>query len=106
MSDVAQSAETGECDPLEDWEILTEVILGLVSRPAAVRVEQQARPEGMCFIIHVAPEDLGKVIGKSGETVSILRKLFGRIAASRGRKIFIEIHEPARTSGCRRNVAA
>jgi uncharacterized protein len=104
--------ENNDCDPLEDWEILTEVVLALVSRPEAVHIEQRPRADAMCFVVHVASEDLGKVIGKNGETVSVLRKLFGRIAATRGEKVFIEIHEPSRASrpsrptSFRRNAAA
>jgi predicted RNA-binding protein YlqC (UPF0109 family) len=114
MSETAQpTTESGatDCDPMEDWEILTEVLLALVSRPAAVRVEQRTLPDATCFVIHTAPEDLGKVIGKNGETVTLIRKLFGRIAAARGRKVFIEVNEPARLRrarpvGSRRNAAA
>ena len=100
------------CDPLEEWEILSEVVMALVSQPTKTSVTQRVVGTETHLSIRVAPEDLGKIIGKNGETASILRKLFGRIAATRGRKTFIHIEEPARigkttrTSGYRRNVAA
>jgi len=99
-------------EPMEDWEILTEVLLALVSRPDQVRVDERSTPEESHFVIHVAKEDLGRIIGKKGETVAVLRNLFGRIAASRGRKTYIQIEEPARigtparVASYRRNVAA
>lgn len=116
MSDVvvrlASEQNAGDCEPLEDWEILLEVVLALVSKPDQVRVEEKELPDSTYFIIGVAPEDLGKIIGKNGETVSVLRKLFGRIAAGRGRKTFIQILEPGkinkrhRNTSYRRNAAA
>ena len=99
-------------DPLEDWEILTEVLMALVSHPSRVKVSQRTEADSSYFTIRVAEEDLGKVIGKNGETVSVLRKLFGRIAAARGKKTFIQIEEPAkigksaRNPSCGRNAAA
>ncbi len=114
MSDaIARTGSKSEdCEPLEDWEILTEVLMALVSRPEEVRIEERSTEESTYFVIHVAPQDLGKVIGKRGETVSVLRNLFGRIAAGRGRKTYIQIAEPgkisktARTTSCGRNAAA
>lgn len=114
MSDstVRLAAEQDDWDPLPDWEILQEVVLALVSKPDQVRVQEKITRDSTYFVISVAQEDLGKVIGKNGETVSVLRKLFGRIAAGRGRKTFIQISEPAkigkqtRNPGCGRNAAA
>ncbi len=104
--------DANDCGPLEDWEVLTEVLLKLVTKPDQVHVNERCGTDATHLTIHVADEDRGKVIGKNGETVSLLRKLFGRIAASRGRKVFIEVYEPAkinaptRAAGYRRNAAA
>lgn len=84
--------------PMEEWEILTEIVIALVAKPEAVFVEEKHEADSSHFLVHVADEDLGKVIGKHGETVSTIRKLFGRISASRGRKTFIHISEPNRQS--------
>jgi hypothetical protein len=87
---------TEDHSPMEEWEILTEIVIALVGKPEAVFVEEKHEADSSHFLVHVAEEDLGKVIGKQGETVSTIRKLFGRISASRGRKTFIHIAEPNR----------
>lgn len=91
--------ETQEADkePLESWELLTENVMALVSQPSKVSVTQVIDGDLTRFTIHVAPSDIGKVIGKSGETVSILRKLFGRIAASKNEKIAIDVFDPRKS---------
>jgi predicted RNA-binding protein YlqC (UPF0109 family) len=89
-------AEPEAHEPLEDWELLLEVVLALVTQPKQVRVEEQIEGATSHFLVYVAAEDLGKVIGRNGETVTSMRKLFGRIAAGRGRKTFIYIAEPGK----------
>jgi hypothetical protein len=84
---------TNDCSPMDDVEILIEIVIALVTRPEAVFVDEKHDNESSYFLVHVADEDLGKVIGKNGETVSTIRKLLGRISAGRGRKTFIRINE-------------
>jgi len=108
----ADSAPLADSDPLQEWDLLTEIVLALVSQPGKVFVEGQEEENTSHFLIHVAPEDLGKVIGRNGETVSTIRKLIGRVSAARGRKTFIHIAEPGKPfrkpplRQDRRNVAA
>lgn len=77
-------------------ELLREMVKALVDQPGAVRIVQSAA-EGSAsdslLLIHVAPDDRGKVIGKQGATITALRTLFGRIAASLGigSRLFIEV---------------
>lgn len=96
-------------EPLEEWELMTEVLLALVTKPEHVRIEERKEEDASYFSIHVAPEDLGLVIGKNGETISLVRRLFGRIAALRGHKIYVHLQEPNRqhaAGSVRRIVAA
>jgi len=81
-------------DPMEEHELLTEIALALVSRTSEVYVDRNETKDTTHLTIHAAPEDVGKLIGKSGETISVLRKLFGRIAATNGKKTYIHIYEP------------
>jgi predicted RNA-binding protein YlqC (UPF0109 family) len=110
MSEVAVERE--DFIPLEGWEILQEITMALVSKPDQVWVAEQTNELGaVCYTIHVAPEDRGKVIGKNGETVSMLRKLLGRIAASQGKRIHVEVADASRRdtrrhSGTMRRIVA
>lgn len=94
--------------PAEDWEVLTEVVLKLVEQHDQVRIEERIEELTTHFTVHVAPEDVGKVIGREGETITVIRRLFGRIAAVGGRRTFIHVAEPGRDTApaYRRNAAA
>jgi predicted RNA-binding protein YlqC (UPF0109 family) len=101
MNNVTRSAELGsneveDLEPLEDGEALREIVMKLVRHPAAVKIDERNERDTTFFTIHVHLEDLGSVIGKNGETISLIRKLFGRIAAKQGRKANIHLHEPNR----------
>lgn len=77
-------------------DLLREMVKALVDSPADVRVVQSGADGSATdhlLLIHVAPDDRGKVIGKQGATISALRTLFGRIAASLGlgSRLFIEV---------------
>jgi uncharacterized protein len=48
---------------------------GLVDRPDDVRVVKTERDGAVVFELHVAPDDVGKVIGRQGRIVRALRTL-------------------------------
>jgi predicted RNA-binding protein YlqC (UPF0109 family) len=75
-------------------ELLEYLARGLVDEPDAVRVERTEREDGLVVLrLHVAPDDVGKVIGRQGRLVRALRTVV-RAAASRSReRITVEIAE-------------
>lgn len=78
---------TAASDPVLSPEtLLREVVKALVDAPALVRIERSVveSSNDALLLIHVAPDDRGKIIGKQGVTISALRTLFGRVAASQG----------------------
>ena len=59
--------------------------------PDAVRVEEVERDDALVLQLHVAPDDLGKVIGRGGRIARSLRTLV-RAAGARGdRRVQLEI---------------
>ena len=48
---------------------------GLVDKPDDVRVVKTERDGAVVFELHVAPDDVGKVIGRQGRIVRALRTL-------------------------------
>lgn len=107
QTDVEPSNASTDSEPLADCDLLTEIVMALVRKPEEVYVEREQDAQGtLCYIIYVDPTDIGKVIGKSGETISILRKLLGRIAASRHERIAIDVYDPRKTGTPSRRRAA
>jgi predicted RNA-binding protein YlqC (UPF0109 family) len=72
-------------------ELLAWVARGLVDEPDAVRVERVDDGDVVLLRLHVAPGDVGKVIGRQGRVVRALRTIV-RSAGARGeRRAMLEI---------------
>jgi len=71
-------------------EILARV---LTDRPDDVRVVETERKGTTLVELYVAPDDLGKVIGKQGRTAAALRTLAASAAERDGKTITLEIRE-------------
>lgn len=64
-------------------ELVAWIARGLVDHPDAVRVERVDEGGVVVLRLHVAPQDVGKVIGRQGRIVRALRTL---VRASGGRQ--------------------
>ncbi len=75
-------------------EVAEVIARALVDDPDAVRVDE-AEHRGMSVIdLFVAPDDLGRVIGRQGRTASAMRTLVSITAEHHGHKASLEIREP------------
>jgi uncharacterized protein len=73
-------------------EILAHLARELVDHPDQVRVERLEREDGEVVLeLHVAPEDVGKVIGKQGRIARALRTVVKASAVRSGRRVHVEI---------------
>lgn len=54
-------------------EALEHLVRGIVDDPDAVRVNEKNTRRGPLLEVRVSPEDLGRVIGRSGRTARALR---------------------------------
>lgn len=74
-------------------ELLTLVAQGLVEDPSAVNVvEDEMDAEGVIVLhLHVAEEDMGRVIGKQGRIAKAIRTVMRAAAARKGVKVSVEI---------------
>lgn len=60
-------------EKLQSW--LITVVGGLVSKPDLVKVTATEDEQGILFVVSVAKEDTGKVIGKKGVIAEAIRTL-------------------------------
>ena len=63
----------------------------LVDEPDAVRVETEEREDAIVFHLHVAPDDVGKVIGKQGRIARALRSIVRAGGARADERYVLEI---------------
>ena len=72
-------------------EVLEFVARNLVDEPDAVRVEEEPDERGAILHLTVAPDDVGKVIGKGGRTARAIRSVVRAAAIREGTHVMVEI---------------
>ena len=72
-------------------ELVEYVAKSLVDDPDAVKVEVVVEEGGTVIELHVAEDDMGKVIGRNGSVAKALRTLLKVAAARDGESVQLEI---------------
>jgi predicted RNA-binding protein YlqC (UPF0109 family) len=74
-------------------ELLAYLARELVDDPEAVRVDTEEREDALVLRLHVAPDDVGKVIGRAGRIARALRAVVRASAVREDRRVLLEIAE-------------
>ena len=74
-------------------ELLTFVARSLVEHPDQVVVTETEGPEATILELHVAEDDMGKVIGKQGRIARAIRTVIKAATAKNAKPVFVEIQE-------------
>ena len=74
-------------------ELIAEIARQLVDEPDAVRVVTEEREDAIVLLLHVAPGDVGKVIGRQGRLVRALRTVARAGGVREGKRVLLEIAE-------------
>jgi uncharacterized protein len=72
-------------------ELVEYLAKGLVDKPDEVRVERVERDGTVVLEVHVAPDDVGKVIGRQGRTARALRTIVRASGARSNERALLEI---------------
>lgn len=72
-------------------EIVEIIARSLVDNPDQVVVKEKQDEGIVLFVLHVADEDMGKVIGKSGRIAKALRTVVKAAATRENKKVNVEI---------------
>ncbi len=68
-----------------------ELIKQLVDSPDQVEIEEEMDHNTRTFYVRVAPEDVGRIIGKSGRVVSAVRCVVSALAARERERAFVRV---------------
>ena len=79
--------------PTSVAELVREIAQALVDEPSAVQVESVSRDENTILRLRVAPQDVGKVIGKQGRTARSVRTILGAVSMKLHRRYTLDILE-------------
>ena len=72
-------------------ELLLYMAKNLVDEPEAVTVTEVPEEDGKVLELHVAPNDMGKVIGRQGRIAKEIRTIVKTVAQRTGEKVTVEI---------------
>ncbi|MDD4080882.1 MAG: KH domain-containing protein [Eubacteriales bacterium] len=72
-------------------ELVLYLARSLVDQPDEVTVEETVGPEAIILELHVAPDDMGKVIGKQGRIAKAIRSVVKAATEKGGKPVFVEI---------------
>ncbi|MBI4476612.1 MAG: KH domain-containing protein [Acidobacteria bacterium] len=79
--------------PVQARNVLEVLARHLVDSPELVRVDQGEHRGVTVLDLYVAPNDLGRMIGRQGRTADAVRTLVSAAAEREGRKVSVEFHE-------------
>ncbi|OOM72287.1 hypothetical protein CLPUN_47550 [Clostridium puniceum] len=63
----------------------------LVENPAAVIVKEVEEEQSIILKLTVAPEDMGKIIGKQGRIAKAIRTVIKAVAVKQNKRVIVEI---------------
>ncbi len=74
-------------------ELLRSIVNGLVEDKDAVKIDIEEPEDGgtTVYRLHVAPEDMGRVIGKQGRIAKAIRTVMRAGAGRSNKKVMVEI---------------
>ena len=73
--------------------LVESVAKALADQPDAVQVRESERRGMTVYELHVAPGDLGRVIGRQGRTAAALRTLLASAAEADGKRVTLDIRD-------------
>lgn len=72
-------------------DLVEYIARSLVDSPEEVRITEIEGERSVVLELRVAPEDMGKVIGKQGKIAKSMRTLTKAAAAKEGKRVAVEI---------------
>ncbi len=77
-----------------DAAFLEYVVKALVDNPDSVKVTRTVDEMGVLITLDVHPDDMGKIIGRSGNTAKAIRTLLRVVGMKNDARVNLKINEP------------
>lgn len=72
-------------------ELLTYIVANLVSDPAAISITESVEGDEVTYSLRVAPEDMGRVIGRHGRIAKEIRTLMKAAGNRENKRVTVDI---------------
>lgn len=79
----------------KDSQFLEFVVQALVDNPNDVKIARVVDEMGVLLTLDVNPADMGKVIGREGNTAKAIRTLLRVVGMKHNARVNLKINEPA-----------
>ena len=77
-----------------DREFLEYLVKALVDHPDDVKVDRKVDEMGVLITLTVDPADMGKIIGRAGQTAKAIRMLLRVVGIKNNARVNLKIEEP------------
>lgn len=82
-----------------DHQFLETVVKALVDHPDDVKINRTVDEMGVLLTLDVHAEDMGKIIGRSGNTAKAIRTLLRVVGMKNDARVNLKINEPVGGKG-------
>ena len=76
-------------------QYLYQIVLPLVEHKDEVKVDGTTDDRGVLLYLSLNKSDMGRIIGKKGETARAVRKIIRQYGMTTGAHVALKINEPA-----------
>ncbi|MCA9363065.1 KH domain-containing protein [Candidatus Kaiserbacteria bacterium] len=89
----------------EDKQFLENLVKALVDNPDAVSINRTVDEMGVLLTLDVHADDMGKIIGRSGNTAKAIRTLLRVVGMKNDARVNLKINEPEGGKGMSREMS-
>ncbi|MBD3270301.1 KH domain-containing protein [Candidatus Peregrinibacteria bacterium] len=79
---------------MQDIQFVEYIVKQIVEQPEEIKIERTVDEMGVLITLKVAKEDMGKIIGKNGQTAKSIRILLRVIGSKNNARVNLKIVEP------------
>ena len=80
---------------IDDVGFLEYIVKALVTHPDDIKIKRTVDEMGVLMTLDVHPDDMGKIIGRSGNTAKAIRILLRVMGMKNNARINLKINEPS-----------
>lgn len=88
----------------EDQIFLESLVKSLVDNPESVKINRTVDEMGVLLTLDVHADDMGKIIGRSGNTAKAIRTLLRVVGMKHDARVNLKINEPEGGKGMSRDI--
>lgn len=77
-------------------DFLNYLVAKLADNKDKVKIDKSESEEVVTYLITVASEDMGKIIGKEGKIINSIRNLIKILAVKENKRVIVQLAEPAK----------